>query len=418
MDGKRKLDPRRILTMAFKIFIFGFLLCNLDAFSLGGVPVPWIGFSICVLSSISNRWMPFRSLSLSYLALICLLAVSTALYSYTQSPNSYLAYRFFNLVGFLIIVNYIVMFSAKASNLESLDRWLVGIGVFSAVIAVGVFALHVAGLGDIPRNRIGTGGMEQAIIFTFEIGGQTERALGAFREPSFLAMALILPGIIALRNNQFRAFFIILTALYLTYSFGAVFSLLAGVFVSLCFCANARRLVPVAVSLGILLFSPLIFLEHLLPDNIYIERLKLISSIAVSESSRGYIYENLSLLSIGFFTGGGVGSLAFGLADVLGVDHPVSVLNLYLSVLSSAGVLALLLLLYSFIFPNFIVRRYLGRAYSRDAFFIVLPANVFLFLYLTSFEELHIWHAVSLGILLGRIRIIRARGRTLTGFAA
>jgi len=393
--------------MKIKLFLIGFFLCHLDAFSFGGIPVTWIGFFICILYSSSNRLMPFHALTTSFLFMLAVLTLSTILNWRKVIPSDYIAYRMITLIGFFTIVNFISQYSLTSKSSEFLERHVVRIGVIIAYISIFVFLLHATGLGDLPRNRTGTGGFEQAIIFSFEIGGQAHRALGTFREPSFLAMALVLPAIVALKNRQWRDFSLITISLYLTYSFGVVLAIIMGVMFTLIFSMDIRKLPMALLTFGSVLLFSFPILSILLSNSILFQRFNHIASGGLTESSRGYVYENINFIADNWLIGSGIGSFSFRLAELLGIDYPVSVLNLFLSMLANGGALSLASILYWFFYPNFSMRRYRPHFASREVFLLLLPLNMFFFLYLTSFEELHIWHAISLGLILGRIRRIR-----------
>ena len=79
---------------------------------------------------------------------------------------------------------------------------------------------------------------------------------------------------------------------------------------------------------------------------------------------------------------------------------PVSFLSLPLNILSSGGIVSLVIISVWLLSPNvFAVFRYKSIEY-RSIFLLLAPLNAFLVLYFVSFEELHIWHATALGIYL------------------
>ena len=398
--------------MKIKLFLIGFFFIHLDAFSLGGVPVPWIGICICMLASIKSQFMPFQSLSVTFIFMIAFIVASTALNWPTKAPNSYIFYRMLNFLGFYMIVNFITLQASLPQFVKYFEKYAIRIGLIMAFISFFVFFLHVFGLGDIPRNRIGTAGFDQPIAFTFEVGGLVSRALGTFREPSFLAMALVLPGIIALKNRKWRSLMVIISALSLTYSLGIFFAIILGFLTTCIFSMNVGKQLKTLFTYGLLFLVSSYVLVNVFDDLIYFQRLSHITSLKLTETSRGYIYQNLNMISGNWVSGVGVGGFGFLLSEFLGTVHPVSTLNLFLNVLTSGGVLALVMLLYWFVYPNVLMLRYRKYFATSEVFLLLLPLNVFLFLYLITFEELHIWHAIALGLLLGRIKYIRSHGRS------
>jgi hypothetical protein len=398
--------------MKIKLFLIGFFFIHLDAFSLGGVPVPWIGLCICMLASIKSQFMPFQSLSVTFIFMIALIVASTALNWPTKAPNSYIFYRMLNFLGFYMIVNFMTLHASSPQFVKFFEKHAIRIGLIIAFISIFVFFLHVFGLGDIPRNRIGTAGLDQPIAFTFEVGGLVSRALGTFREPSFLAMALLLPGIIALKNRKWRSLMVIISALSLTYSLGIFFAIIFGFLTTCIFSMNAGKQLKTLLTYGLLFLVSAYVLLNVFDDFIFFQRLSLITSLKLTETSRGYIYENLNMILGSWVTGVGIGGFGFRLSELLGTVYPVSTLNLFLNILTSGGVLALMMLLYWFVYPNFLMRRYREYFTTSEVFLLLLPLNVFVFLYLTTFEELLIWHAIALGLVLGRIRHIRSLSRS------
>ena len=131
------------------------------------------------------------------------------------------------------------------------------------------------------------------------------------------------------------------------------------------------------------------------------------ASLDLIDTSRGYVYANLGLLQGSFFLGGGIGHFEFALTRELNLDLPVSTLNLFLAILAAGGVASLALLLPWFIRPTLLVSGNRRDLSVRESLLLLLPLNAFAVLYLTTFEELHIWHATALGLCLGRISQIR-----------
>lgn len=393
------------------LFFAGYMLCQLDAFVLAGVPMPWIGILMCMAASVGPRLMPYPGLILGMIVLALLLAATTALNDLNIVPASYVAIRFFNLAAFLVVVSYVAIHTCRGEFALSFERRLVDIGYLVAVLAIVVFVMHALGLGDLPRNRLGTGGLDQAIVFTFEVGDETNRALGTFREPSFLAMSLVLPLFLALKNRRATCGLVIAAAIYLSYSLGVFAALLISLLLSSLVVYGLRRCLPALLVLGAAAAVLAWLAMRLEFPNQFIERIQHLGSLGLLETSRGYVYENLQLIFDNLLFGSGVGNLSYKLAEVLDSDYPVSSLNLLLSILGSGGVLGLTIAVVWLLVPNALVfaqRRSLDR---RSATLLLVPLNVFLVLYLTTFEELHIWHAVGLGLCLGYLSRFHAARR-------
>ena len=391
--------------MRVKLFLLAFFLCHLDAFAFGGIPISWIGFLLCVLVCIDVRLMPFTYLSASFFSLIIILVGATIFFGQENVPLSYVLLRILNIIGFFVVVNRIALQASSLMAAKYLERSFIRIGLSISIIAIVVFFLHVFELGDLPRNRIGTSGSEQAIAFTFETGGLVNRAIGTFREPSFLAMALILPGALALKSRFWISFIFITLGAYLTYSLGAFISLLLAILVLGVLSLSLKSLLT-ALNYVILTMALVFCLKDTYIDSFYLQRISHMLDIDISNSSRGYIYNNMDIISDTWICGGGIGVFAYRLKDLFGLDYPVSVMNLYLSVISSGGIIALLILLYVIFYPNLAILKS-GNNNKKALLHLVVPLNAFLFLYLTTFEELLIWHAVGFGLFLGYIIQVR-----------
>jgi hypothetical protein len=397
--------------MRSAVFLAGYGLCQLDAFVLAGVPLPWIGLLLCATASLEWRLMPYPGVAGGLLLVALLLAASTAINGHAQVPAGYIAVRFVNLLAFLLIVNHLALRCRDTAFAAVLERRLTNIGVVVASVALLVYAMHLAGLGDLPRNRLGTGGLDQAIVFTFDSGGEAMRALGSFREPSFLAIALLLPLCLALRQRRAGAAATIGAAVYFSFSLGVLLALPAALALSALVAYGLRRQLAGLLGLALLVVAGAWVVVQLQPDNPFAERLQHLATLDLLETSRGYVYENLPPWSDQILLGGGVGHLPYALAAMLGSDVPVSALNLLLAVLSGGGLLALAVVTAWLLAPNLLVIARRRRLDRRAAFWLLMPLNAFLLLYLTTFEELHVWHAVALGLLLGLLTRARRRAR-------
>lgn len=390
-------------------FHAGYVLCHLDAFALGGVPLPWIGLSICMLACTRGRLMPFHGLSLAFLAMMTVLTLATLAGEPGMVPGSYVTLRLANLAGFFLVVNFVTLQAQSERGAAQLEIAIVRIGVVCAVLALGVFLMHRLELGDLPRNRIGTGGLAQPIAFTFEIGDLSQRALGTFREPSFLAMALVLPLAISIKGRQWVSAAAIATAAYFTFSMGALVGLMLGLAAAIPFCLGTRHY-PRYLAAAMVALVLLAAFASIQSDNPFLMRLQHMATLDLIDTSRGYVYANLGLLRESLLLGDGIGHFEFALARELNLDLPVSTLNLFLAILAAGGIASLLLLLPWFLGPNMVVLGIREGLPVRESLVLLLPLNAFAVLYLTTFEELHIWHAIALGLCLGRVSQIR-RGR-------
>jgi hypothetical protein len=174
--------------MRHTLFLAGYAICQLDAFAFAGVPLAWLGLGLYAAASIGHRRMPYSGLIAGVLVLTLLLAVTTLVRGLDTAPAGYIAIRLFSMVAFLLVVNHVAVHARGPAYASRFEGKVAAIGGAAAAVAIGVYVVHTSGWGDLPRNLLGTGGLIQAITSTSELGTESHRALGAFREPSFLAL--------------------------------------------------------------------------------------------------------------------------------------------------------------------------------------------------------------------------------------
>ncbi len=207
---------------------------------------------------------------------------------------------------------------------------------------------------------------------------------------------------------------VIALALYLTYLLGVFMALPLAWLLSAPIALGMRSRVLAVLGPTVAGAGAFWLALDLMAMNPFVERLQHVASLDLLDTSRGYIYENLQIALDNFWFGGGIGQFRCTLAALIGSDYPVSALNLLLSFFGSTGVIGLAISSLWLIAPNLLVAMRRRRIDRRDAM-LLAPLNVFIVLYLTTLEELHIWHAVTLGLLLGvlsRARRSRRRRRS------
>lgn len=356
----------------------------------------------CAFSSIRINIIPYKAIFIPYLLLVIDLLLVTSAGSDIFVPMSYIVNRFVLLFSFIIIINYVYVITKDKGNLKKVENLIIKTGVFFSIIALILFVSHVFNLGDLPRTRVSTSGeLITSTIFTFESGVQAWRAMGTFREPSILAMALILPALVSLQRKKYISLGFIIVPIYLTYSLGALIAIIISfVFGMLLISKNIKTLFKYLITV-LILIALIGLLTYIFGESHYLSRLDQAFSHNLEESSRGYVYGTIEELTRkNLLFGGGIGSGAYRMGEILGLEGPVSLLSLYISTLSTAGVLGLIILIYWLSVP--IVRCYIMRnkVQNSDFFFLMLALLCFYVLYGITFEELHVWHAVALGLLL------------------
>ena len=253
----------RLLSAVFLVVLVG---TALDAYSVAGVPLPWlaqvtaIGAVLPLLLSRPRQRPPgFVWYALFLLWASGITAGAAALGSYAELMPSdattpyplFLALRVMVLVSFASFL-LLVWRLLELGRERDLLRWTTLVGTAVALFAIYVYFAHVHGWPELARTRMGTGGGEQSVRFTFEF----HRALGTFREPSHLAVWLTIPlfASLAWSKRTFNAPAIVMVAALLlsgstTGVLAAAAGTVAGVLVGRPFQRDSlRTMLAVAVS--------------------------------------------------------------------------------------------------------------------------------------------------------------------------
>lgn len=390
------------------VFFIGLFCIYCDSYNFFSIPIPWIGLMLCTLSCISNQIMPFPKLLYSIILLIFILIIITIIkYELNNAPLGFIALRIINILAFVIILNYFACQNYQDKNFLDLEKNLVNIGLFFSSIAILLFLTQILNLKEINfidflRNRLSTGGGEIYTLkynYNFDDQYVYYRAIGTFREPSLLANALVLPFFLSIKIKRYFSMAVIGLSIYLTYSLAMFIAICFGVASSL-FVIHKSKLISKNI---ILPFFTLIFLMFIFFkfgsefSNVYLERLVYLSE----NNSRDYIYKNLEVILGDYWLGNGIGYGFFKLAEhILGsFAVPVSFLSLPLNIWSSGGVIGLIIIIHLILSHN-ILTLINFNSFNRNLYLLIVPLNVFLILYFSSFEELHIWHAIALGMYL------------------
>jgi hypothetical protein len=391
----------------FLFFFTGVFLIYFDSYVFFNIPLPWIGLVLCIFSCLTNRLMAHKNLFWSMILLIFIMIASTY-YNYKQNsvPINFIILRLINILAFLIIVNYLTINHQQQFNI-TYEATIINIALFFSIISILAFIIHMNNITelniiDLYKNRLTTGaGKIYPSKHDFNFTSETfYRLSGTFREPSFLGAALILPFFLALKNCKYLAGIIIFIAIYFTYSLAIFIAIIFGTLFSALVIYRANILSSFSIKLfAFFILGIFLLYEFELFSNVYLDRLFFLKE----DKSRYYVYENLRLILGNYWIGNGIGFALFKLAESMTgqISIPVSILNLYINIWSSGGVIALIIIIIWLILPSTLAlvnkRKDLDK---KSLFLLLIPLNTFLILYLSSFEELHIWHAISLGLYL------------------
>ena len=182
--------------IVYLILFIGFLFNALDAFSVFGVPLPWVSTAIFLflfINLIVEKKFEINSLVSQYFywTLYCVLITLIFLFFQyetliTNSVANALLYVLLRLLNFLSFFSIIYSLN-KILNINNRDKIIELISYVSIIISVlslVSYFSYVMNFPDLSRNRMGTGIGFQSIIKACTV----LRNYGTFREPSFLAV--------------------------------------------------------------------------------------------------------------------------------------------------------------------------------------------------------------------------------------
>jgi hypothetical protein len=349
--------------------------------------------------------------------LILILIITTFLtYEQNSSPLYFISLRLLKIVAFIIIVNYFAIQTYRNNTNIVLENNLVSLGFLFSVVTIVTYILHTLNLQeinviDLLKNRLTTGGGTEYIYsFKFNFDNHSEyysRAIGTFREPSLLLKGLLLPFFLALKNHKNFAALVIGCSMYLTYSLAFFISIVFGLMLSLLIVYRSS-LFSKKFFLGIFIIIISLYLLNkygLSDSNIYFQRM-----INLTENnSRDYIYKNLDVILGGnYWFGNGIGFGFFNLTEHIFGNTliPTSFLSVPLNFWSAGGIMSLIIIMIWILFHNLSTLIYL-KGFNRNLYLLLSVLNVYLLLYFVSYEELHIWHAIALGIYLSYLNDVK-----------
>lgn len=376
--GVRRFDWRRVgasllhtrstslLVGAMSVFI---IATALDAYSVGPVPIQWIAscavlllLLFVLLTQPVGRVPNMRLFALFGGWCLVVTAVQVLLHDYaalmpsaaTSSYGVFVALRFAAILAFAAaaVLTYTLL---RHGRQEQILRVLAVIGLVISLAALYIYMAQVYGLPELPRTRLGTEGVKvTTVTYTYAF----HRATGTFREPSHLAVWLIVPffASIALKRSPLNVPTVVMGGtLLLTGSMTGIAACVLGVLGALVL-ARPRGMrwaqtvgeTAVAVLLAFLIFQAVAVPNEGGSTNlISIIRMRLwpVAAGGLAQSNRSYVYE-FAQLHPAPLLGWGLGHAQLLFSQYLRTDVPASFLNLYLSILYAGGFPGLTLLLF------------------------------------------------------------------------
>lgn len=410
------------------LFLFSLLLLvnAISAYTVRNLPIQWLsqvsfiatiillGFTTGlyrVPETILFWWLFLWLLLVTFLNLF-LENVAQIMPAYASTPYiAFISLRFINLLSFISVV-YLVYWLLINGYKDSVVKWTVIIGSIISLAAVYIYFAQVYGLPEPPRNRLGTGGGEQATTFTYAF----HRASGTFREPSLLAEWLVVPFFLSLiyrRGKPNIHTIIIGTTILLTGSLtgiiGAFLGVVGAFFVNRSFSSIGMKSL---LYLGlILLFILLIFSVIAVSYEkktaniikVIVDRMVPIAEGGVEQSNRAFVYEYISD-NKPMVLGVGLGNSNIVFTDYMNSDNVVSFSSLYVNILYSGGIFGIILLIIFLAGPLIGV---LKTRYFRDRpeFLFLLAAYIaWLVMFAITQEEFSVMFAISFAFLVFELR--------------
>lgn len=406
---------------ALLALVLTFAATALGAYNVGPLPVQWLAQALVIgaaaLLSLHHLYrVPGMGLFACLLAWALVVTLANAAlrdFAGRMPEMATTPYPVFITLRFLAFLSFagtvfLVYWLLVRGHQERIVRWIVWIGTAMGAVALYVYVAQLNGWWEPVRSRMGTGGGEQATVFTYAF----HRAMGTFREPSQLAEWLVLPFFLSFTYRSripWAPTICMGSALLLTGSLTGIVGTLAGllgaVILTNPFSAARLRLlaqVTLALAVSMVVFDRLAMAYGPAKVGLFEvlqERLEpILFAGGMEESNRGYIYEYVASQPFPVF-GAGLGNANIVFAEHQGNPLMVSFISLYHNSLFSVGLVGLVLLAAFLVRPLLGVRRV--PSHARDRRFLVLLAAyvAWLVMFGVHSEELAIPFGIVLALL-------------------
>ena len=182
--------------IVYLILFIGFLFNALDAFSVFGVPLPWVSTAIFLflfINLIVEKKFEVNSLVSQYFYWTIYCVLITIIFLFFQyetlitnsiaNPSLYVLLRLLNFLSFFSII-YSLNSILNINNRDKIIELISYASIIISVLSLVSYFSYVMNFPDLSRNRMGTGIGFQSIIKACTV----LRNYGTFREPSFLAV--------------------------------------------------------------------------------------------------------------------------------------------------------------------------------------------------------------------------------------
>lgn len=168
-------------------FYLGFLLIFLEAYQIFSIPLSWIGLSLIFLYSFNfkNIFTTNPLLKVLLIGFIILIIIDLSfIASNSHLLNiQYFVLRIFNIISFVVL--FILFKNNDVIQDLQLDTKITNFIIIFSVLSIYIYFAQIFDLFEPLRNRSNTSVYSNSLQTTFwpEV---SHRALGTFREPSYL----------------------------------------------------------------------------------------------------------------------------------------------------------------------------------------------------------------------------------------
>lgn len=168
-------------------FYLGFLLIFLEAYQIFSIPLSWIGLSLIFLYSFNfkNIFTSNPLLKVLLIGFIILIIIDLSFIS--SNPHllniQYFVLRIFNIISFVVL--FILFKNNDVIQDLQLDTKIKNFIIIFSVLSIYIYFAQIFDLFEPLRNRSNTSVYSNSLQTTFWPEA-SHRALGTFREPSYL----------------------------------------------------------------------------------------------------------------------------------------------------------------------------------------------------------------------------------------
>ena len=168
-------------------FYLGFLLIFLEAYQIFSIPLSWIGLSLIFLYSFNFKNIFTSNPLLKVLLIGFIILIIIDLSFIASNPHllniQYFVLRIFNIISFIVL--FILFKNNDVIQDLQLDTKIKNFIIIFSVLSIYIYFAQIFDLFEPLRNRSNTSVYSNSLQTTFWPEA-SHRALGTFREPSYL----------------------------------------------------------------------------------------------------------------------------------------------------------------------------------------------------------------------------------------